>query len=89
MDRKSVVLKTRIGHYFVTPDNGTLTFVAPRPGIAEVREIDEAVNRRKDSEKSYTLSGPTSTTRRFASSDSRSAIGSGSASPGVAMPSSN
>ncbi len=56
-DRKSVVLKTKSGHYFVTPDNGTLTFVATRLGIAEVREIDEAVNRRKNSEKSYTFHG--------------------------------
>jgi len=56
-DRKSVVLKTNSGHYFVTPDNGTLTFVASRLGIAAVREIDEAVNRRKDSEKSYTFHG--------------------------------
>ncbi len=56
-DRKSVVLRTRSGHYFVTPDNGTLTFVASKLGIAEVREIDEAVNRRKNSEKSYTFHG--------------------------------
>src|SRR5690349_9631009 len=25
--RKSVVLKTKTGHYFVTPDNGTLTLI--------------------------------------------------------------
>lgn len=56
-DRKSIVLRTKSGHYFVTPDNGTLTFIAPRLGIAAVREIDEAVNRRKDSEKSYTFHG--------------------------------
>ena len=56
-DRKSIVLKTKSGHYFVTPDNGTLTFVAPHLGITGVREIDEAVNRRKDSEKSYTFHG--------------------------------
>jgi S-adenosylmethionine hydrolase len=56
-DRKSIVLKTKSGHYFVTPDNGTLTFVAPRLGIEAVREIDEAVNRRKNSEKSYTFHG--------------------------------
>jgi S-adenosylmethionine hydrolase len=55
--RKSIVLKTKSGHYFVTPDNGTLTFVAPRLGIEAVREIDEAVNRRKDSEKSFTFHG--------------------------------
>jgi S-adenosylmethionine hydrolase len=56
-ERKSIVLKTKSGHYFVTPDNGTLTFVAPRLGIAAVREIDEAVNRRKNSQKSFTFHG--------------------------------
>jgi S-adenosylmethionine hydrolase len=56
-DRKSVVLKTKTGHYFVTPDNGTLTLVARQMGIAEVREIDEAVNRRKNSGASYTFHG--------------------------------
>jgi len=55
--RKSVVLKTKSGHFIVTPDNGTLTLVAQSLGIAEVREIDEAVNRRKDSQKSYTFHG--------------------------------
>ena len=56
-ERKSIVLKTKSGHYFVTPDNGTLTFIAPRLGIEAVREIDEAVNRRKNSEKSFTFHG--------------------------------
>ncbi|MGQ0834197.1 MAG: SAM hydrolase/SAM-dependent halogenase family protein [Gammaproteobacteria bacterium] len=56
-DRRSIVMKSKSGHYFVTPDNGTLTFVAPRLGIAAVREIDEAVNRRKQSEKSFTFHG--------------------------------
>lgn len=55
--RKSVVLKTRTGHYFVTPDNGTLTLVAKQMGIAEIREINEAVNRRKNSGASYTFHG--------------------------------
>ncbi len=56
-ERKSIVMRTKSGHYFVTPDNGTLTFVAPRLGIDAVREIDEAVNRRKNSEKSFTFHG--------------------------------
>src|SRR5215470_9978573 len=56
-NRKSVVLKTNSGHFIVTPDNGTLTLVAQSLGIAELREIDEAVNRRKGSEKSYTFHG--------------------------------
>jgi hypothetical protein len=56
-ERKSVVMKSRSGHYFVTPDNGTLTFVAEQLGIDEVREIDEAVNRLANSEESYTFHG--------------------------------
>ncbi|MGF1484740.1 MAG: S-adenosyl-l-methionine hydroxide adenosyltransferase family protein [Opitutales bacterium] len=56
-ERKSVVLKTQSGHYFVSPDNGTLTLVADQLGVAEVREIDEAVNRRADSTQSYTFHG--------------------------------
>jgi len=55
--RKSVVLKTKSGHFIVTPDNGTLTLVAKSLGIAEVREIDESINRRKDSQKSNTFHG--------------------------------
>jgi S-adenosylmethionine hydrolase len=56
-DRKSVVLLTQSGHYFVTPDNGTLTLVAEQLGIQEIREIDEANNRRKNSNESYTFHG--------------------------------
>jgi S-adenosylmethionine hydrolase len=55
--RKSVVLLTKSGQYIVTPDNGTLTLIAESLGIAAIREIDEAVNRRKDSRKSYTFHG--------------------------------
>ena len=55
--RKSVVLKTKTGHFFVTPDNGTLTLVAEQMGVAALREIDEAVNRLKNSEQSYTFHG--------------------------------
>ena len=55
--RKSVVLKTKSGHFIVTPDNGTLTLVSQSLGVAEVREIDESVNRRKDSQKSFTFHG--------------------------------
>jgi len=56
-NRKSVVLKTKAGHFIVTPDNGTLTLIAASEGIDAIREIDEAVNRRKGSEKSYTFHG--------------------------------
>ncbi|MEW6998226.1 S-adenosyl-l-methionine hydroxide adenosyltransferase family protein [Colwelliaceae bacterium BS250] len=55
--RKSVVLKTKAGYYFVTPDNGTLTMVAEHQGISEVREIDEKVNRLAGSADSYTFHG--------------------------------
>ena len=55
--RKSVVLKTKSGHFFVSPDNGTLTLVAEKVGIDQVREIDEAKNRRANSAKSYTFHG--------------------------------
>jgi len=56
-NRKSVVLKTNTGHFIVTPDNGTLTLIASSLGIAAIREIDEAVNRRKNSGASYTFHG--------------------------------
>ena len=56
-NRKSVVLKTNTGQFIVTPDNGTLTLIAESLGIESVREIDEALNRRKNSEKSYTFHG--------------------------------
>lgn len=56
-ERKSVVVKTKSGHFIVTPDNGTLTLIAESLGIAERREINEAVNRRNGSEQSYTFHG--------------------------------
>lgn len=37
--RKAVVAKSKIGQYFVVPDNGLLTLVEDRDGIAEAREI--------------------------------------------------
>jgi S-adenosylmethionine hydrolase len=55
--RKSVVLKTKTGHFIVTPDNGTLTLIAASLGIEEVRQIDEVLNRRKNSQESYTFHG--------------------------------
>jgi S-adenosylmethionine hydrolase len=55
--RKSVVLKTKAGHFIVTPNNGTLTLIAQSEGIEAIREIDETVNRRTGSEKSYTFHG--------------------------------
>lgn len=56
-ERKSIVLQTKTGHFFVTPDNGTLTLIAEELGIAAVREIDETKHRRVGSEKSYTFHG--------------------------------
>jgi S-adenosylmethionine hydrolase len=56
-DRKSVVLLTKTGHYFVSPDNGTLTLVAESMGIAALREIDERKNRLPHSNDSYTFHG--------------------------------
>ena len=55
--RKSVVLKTKSGQYFVSPDNGSLTAVAEKFGVEAVREIDEAVNRLANSEEAYTFHG--------------------------------
>jgi S-adenosylmethionine hydrolase len=55
--RRSVVLKTKSGHLFVGPDNGTWTLVAEELGIAAVREIDETKHRRAGSERSYTFHG--------------------------------
>jgi S-adenosylmethionine hydrolase len=55
--RRSVVAKTRSGHYVVTPDNGSLTLVADKQAILELREIDESVNRRPGSENSHTFHG--------------------------------
>ena len=56
-DRRSVVAKTRNGRYVVTPDNGSLTLVADKQGIVELRQIDETINRRAGSEDSHTFHG--------------------------------
>jgi S-adenosylmethionine hydrolase len=55
--RKSIVMKSKSGHYFVTPDNGTVTLIAEALGVEEVREIDESKNRLKNSNESYTFHG--------------------------------
>ena len=55
--RKSVVVKTKSGHFFVGPDNGTWTLIAEELGVSAVREIDEKRNRRSGSEKSHTFHG--------------------------------
>lgn len=56
-DRLSVVAKTKDNQYIVTPDNGTLTHLAQSVGLAEVRIIDEEVNRLERSYESYTFHG--------------------------------
>ncbi|MDP9088644.1 MAG: S-adenosyl-l-methionine hydroxide adenosyltransferase family protein [Pseudomonadota bacterium] len=56
-ERLSVVLKTRTGRYFVGPDNGVLSLVAERDGIAGLRQIDERINRRPGSADSHTFHG--------------------------------
>lgn len=55
--RKSVVLKTKTGHYFVSPDNGSLTLVALHMGVDEVRVIDENKHRLSSSKLSHTFHG--------------------------------
>ncbi|MEM7017220.1 MAG: SAM-dependent chlorinase/fluorinase, partial [Pseudomonadota bacterium] len=55
--RKSVVAKTGMGHYIVTPDNGTLTLIEDTHGVVAMREIDESVNRRPGSEDLHTFHG--------------------------------
>ncbi|MBR3357106.1 MAG: SAM-dependent chlorinase/fluorinase [Solobacterium sp.] len=44
-ERKACAACTEDGYYIITPDNGSLTHILRKHGIAEVREIDETVNR--------------------------------------------
>lgn len=55
--RRSIVVEANNGQYFVTPDNGTLTFIDKIIGIKEIRTIDETKNRLKGSSESYTFHG--------------------------------
>lgn len=55
--RLSIVLKTKTGQYFVGPDNGLLSLVAERDGIAGLKQIDEKANRRPGSDDSHTFHG--------------------------------
>ena len=56
-ERKSVVMKTKNGQFFVSPDNGSLSLVSETLGIDEIREIDEDTNRLPGSERSHTFHG--------------------------------
>ena len=55
--RKSVVVKTKNGQFFVGPDNGSFGYVAKEFGVEAVREIDEKINRRPGTEWSHTFHG--------------------------------
>ena len=55
--RRSIVAKTKDGHFIVTPDNGTLTHIKKHVGLSAVRVIDETVNRLPNSGESYTFHG--------------------------------
>jgi S-adenosylmethionine hydrolase len=56
-NRKAVVVRSRTGHFFVGPDNGTFTFIAEKLGIDAVRQIDETTNRLPGSDRSHTFHG--------------------------------
>lgn len=55
--RGAVVARTRGGRYVVTPNNGTLTFLADALGLEEVRAIDVSRHRLPGSERSHTFEG--------------------------------
>lgn len=55
--RRSIVARTKLGQYIVTPDNGSLSHIARAVGIESARVIREEVGRRKNSENSYTFHG--------------------------------
>jgi S-adenosylmethionine hydrolase len=56
-ERRPIVVRTRSGHYVVTPDNGTLTLVADAIGLEAVRVIDVERHRLRGSERSHTFHG--------------------------------
>ncbi|QCJ44340.1 DNA-directed RNA polymerase subunit delta [Bacillus sp. S3] len=56
-ERRSIAVKTDLGQYIITPDNGTLTHIKNCIGIQEARIIDETVNRLPHSGESYTFHG--------------------------------
>lgn len=55
--RRSIVVRTCAGRFYVLPDNGLVTLVAEAEGVNEVRTIDESRNRLKGSEASNTFYG--------------------------------
>lgn len=56
-NRRSIVCKTRSGHYIITPDNGSITHIMHYEGIEEIRGIDEVKSRLPHSEESHTFHG--------------------------------
>lgn len=56
-NRKSVVARTKDGHYIVTPDNGTLTHLKKYIGIDEIREIEASIHSRPEAAYSHTFHG--------------------------------
>ena len=56
-ERRSIVARTKAGHYYVGPDNGLLTLIDETEGVDAVRVIDEKVNRLPGSENSNTFHG--------------------------------
>lgn len=56
-ERRSIVAKSKTGHYFVGPDNGTLTWIEEKFGLEEVREIDLSKHRLASSLQSFTFFG--------------------------------
>ncbi|MBK4857383.1 DNA-directed RNA polymerase subunit delta [Enterococcus faecium] len=55
--RRSVMAELKDGQYVITPDNGTLTYLAQYVGIKEVRQIDEETQRLPGSSESHTFHG--------------------------------
>ena len=56
-ERGAVVAKLKSGHYYVGPDNGSLTLVAEQIGVEAMRSIDSEKNRLPGSEHSHTFHG--------------------------------
>ena len=56
-DRKACAAKLNDGTIVITPDNGTLTHLLHSPGVREVREIDESVNRYRGGDHSEVFHG--------------------------------
>ena len=55
--RKAIVLETKDGKFFVSPDNGLLTFVAEEMGIGSIREIKNKAYMRPGESFSTTFHG--------------------------------